>query len=88
MGPLKMTFMIICDEKKNKKHILFLKSLAQVLPKTVVNGSMAQLPKGGFFVRGHDKPIHGSCAIDPFQVVYMIPFEVLTSPWEALLLPF
>ncbi len=27
-----------------------------------------QLPKGGL-IRGHDEPIHGSCAIDPFQVV-------------------
>ena len=27
-----------------------------------VDGAMAQLPKGGL-VRGHDKPIDGSCAI-------------------------
>ncbi len=31
---------------------------------------MAQLPKGGL-VRGHGKPMHGSCAIDPFPVVYI-----------------
>ena len=30
---------------------------------------MAQLPKGGL-VRSYDKPIHWSCAIDPFQVAY------------------
>ena len=28
-------------------------------------------PKRWRFVRGYDKPIDGSCAIDPFQVVYL-----------------
>ena len=43
---------------------------------------MAQLPKGGL-VRGHDKPIHGSCAIYfPGGIDYGLTFTLNIGHWK------
>ena len=42
---------------------------------------MAQLPKGGF-VRGYDKPIHGSCDIYfPGGIAYMDVVKIQNNPF-------
>ena len=45
---------------------------------------MASHSQKGGLVRGHDKPIHGSCAIDPFQVIYpckKLCMAITTKSW-------